>query len=162
MKFSKYNTIINKSGVIDLLKEVSYDYDTVDEYCTTSYMVYKIATEILHMDLYSEEYLYLFCFNTKMRLQSIFEVSHGTCDTSLARGREIFQKALLANAVNIILVHNHPSGDPHPSECDIALTKDMMNVGKIIGIELKDHIIIGSGPYISLYENGYIDKGVKV
>lgn len=107
MKFSKYNTIINKSGMIDLLKEVSYDYDTVDEYCTTSYMVHKIATEILHMDLYSEEYLYLFCFNTKMRLQSIFEVSHGTYDTSLARGREIFQKALLANAVNIILVHNH-------------------------------------------------------
>lgn len=144
--------------MIDLLKEVSYDCDTVNKYCTASYMVYKIATEILHMDLYSEEYLYLFCFNTKMGLQSIFEVSHGTCDTSLARGREIFQKALLTNAVNIILVHNHPSGDPHPSECDIALTKDIMN----IGIELKDHIIIGSDSYISLIENGYIDKEVKV
>lgn len=103
MKFSKYNTIINKSGMIDLLKEVSYDYDTVDEYCTTSYMVHKIATEILHMDLYSEEYLYLFCFNTKMRLQSIFEVSHGTCDTSLARMSYL---AMVGNNVTYVIIYH--------------------------------------------------------
>lgn len=161
MVFSKYNTIINKSGMIDLVKEVSYDCDIVKEYCTTSYMINKIATEVLHMDLYSEEYLYLFCFNTKMRLQSIFEVSHGTCDISLARGREIFQKALLANAVNIILVHNHPSGDPEPSKCDVDLTMNIMKIGKIIGIELKDHIIIGNGSYVSLYKNGYVNSEVK-
>ena len=92
-----------------------------------------------------------------MKLLSIFEVSHGTCDYSLARGREIFQKALIANAANIILVHNHPSGDPEPSECDINLTNNIIKIGKLIDIELNDHIIVGHDSYVSFRKRGLIN-----
>lgn len=157
MKFSKCNTILNRFGGLVSIRETTYEFDTADNYCNTPRIVYKVATELLHMNLYSEEYLYLFCFNTKMKLLSIFEVSHGTCDYSLARGREIFQKALIANAANIILVHNHPSGDPEPSECDINLTNNIIKIGKLIDIELNDHIIVGHDSYVSFRKRGLIN-----
>jgi DNA repair protein RadC len=69
--------------------------------------------------------------------------------------REVFQKALLANAVSIILMHNHPSGDPTPSRQDIEVTKKIADAGNLIGIELLDHIIVGDS-YTSLKEKGYV------
>ena len=70
--------------------------------------------------------------------------------------REIFQKALLAKAVSIIVLHNHPSGNSQPSAEDINVTKRMVEAGKIIGVEVLDHLIIGDGEYTSLKEKGYL------
>ena len=99
--------------------------------------------------------MYMLCLNTKLRLNGIFEVSHGNVNSSICSSREIFQKALLGNAVSIILIHNHPSGDCTPSREDIKVTEKLKEAGKIVGVEVLDHIIIGQS-YCSLKEKGYV------
>jgi DNA repair protein RadC len=93
--------------------------------------------------------------NTKNRIIGVFEVSHGTVNASLVTPREAFQKALLANAVSVIFMHNHPSGDCTASRQDIEITNRLVEAGKIIGIDVLDHIIVGDG-YSSLKEKGYM------
>lgn len=80
----------------------------------------------------------------------------GTVNASIASPREIFRCALRYDAVNIVLLHNHPSGNPKPSCEDIYVTKRISETGELIGIPLIDHIIIGDGRYISMKEKGYI------
>lgn len=97
--------------------------------------------------------MYMLCFNNKMILTSVFEISHGTVKMSVVSPREVFQKALLANAVAIVLLHNHPSGDCTPSKQDINVTKRLMEAGDIIGVNVLDHLVIGRPGYFSLKEN---------
>lgn len=85
-----------------------------------------------------------------------YEVSVGTVNTSIASPREIFIEALRVNAVNIILVHNHPSGNPSPSSEDVRITSTLMKAGELIGIHIIDHIIIGDNRFISFREQGII------
>lgn len=80
-------------------------------------------------------------------------VSIGALSTSLVHPREVFKGALLANAANIICLHNHPSGDPMPSQEDIAITRRLREAGNILGIELLDHIIIAGDTHHSMLEN---------
>jgi DNA repair protein RadC len=77
-------------------------------------------------------------------------VTTGTVNSSLLTPREIFLKAFSFHAVSIILVHNHPSGDPSPSRDDIDITQRIYDAGNLIGIQLLDHIIIGGGSYVSI------------
>ena len=102
-----------------------------------------------------EEYMYIMCMNTKNKVVGVFEISHGNVNSSVVGVREVYQKALLANAVSIIAIHNHPSGDCTPSREDIEITKRMAEAGKILGVELLDHLIIGDS-YCSLKEKGYL------
>lgn len=97
----------------------------------------------------------MICMNVKNVITSVFELSHGNVNSSIVGVREMFQKALLANAVSIIVMHNHPSGDCKPSREDIEVTKRMVEAGKILGVEVLDHIIIADG-YCSLKEKGYV------
>ena len=103
----------------------------------------------------AEEFLYILCLDNKGHLTGLFEASHGGVNASLFPIREIYQKALLLGAVNIVMTHNHPSGDPTPSAEDIAATNKLRAAGEIIGIGALDHIITGtiSGSYYSFTEN---------
>lgn len=83
-------------------------------------------------------------------------VSMGTADQSLVHAREVFGPALVIGATRVILVHNHPSGDLTPSPADVALTKDMKKAGKILDIELLDHVIMGDNSYSSMREGGFV------
>lgn len=103
-----------------------------------------------------QEQFHIMLFNTKQVLIRDLLISKGTVNASLAEPREIFIEALRYQAVSLILVHNHPSGDPSPSEEDICLTRRVRDAGQLIGIGLQDHVIIGDGTYISLKERGYI------
>ena len=94
--------------------------------------------------------------NTKLEMTSVFELSHGNVNSSIVSVREMFQKALLANAVSIILMHNHPSGDSTPSREDIQVTKRAKDAGDLLGVQVLDHIVIGRPGYSSLKEKGYI------
>lgn len=85
----------------------------------------------------------------------------GTVNATLVSPRELFLEALKKNAVSIILLHNHPSGDPTPSQEDILLTQRVRKAGNLIGIELLDHIIIGDNRYISLRKRGSF-AGIRV
>src|SRR5258707_1149970 len=99
--------------------------------------------------------------NTRHRLIRVEPVSQGTLDTILVHPREVFKAAIAANAAALVLVHNHPSGDPAPSEADIKVTRDLIRAGQLLKIEVLDHVIIGratverSKDYASLRELGY-------
>jgi DNA repair protein RadC len=99
--------------------------------------------------------------NTRKRLIRAAKISDGTLDTILVHPREVFKSAIAANAASIVLVHNHPSGDPTPSEADIKATRDLIRAGQLLKIEVLDHVIIGRATeqrakdYASLRELGY-------
>jgi len=98
---------------------------------------------------------YVLCLTTKMNLIGYHQMSRGALDATTMHPREVFKAAVLANAASIVLVHNHPSGDPSPSPDDLVLTARLKNGGQLLGIELLDHIIIGhNGLYVSLKEQG--------
>ena len=99
--------------------------------------------------------------NTRRRLIKTERISQGTLDTILVHARDVFRSAITANASAIVLVHNHPSGDPSPSEADIKVTRDLIRAGQLLKIELLDHVILGRATqerakdYASLRELGY-------
>ena len=99
--------------------------------------------------------------NTRRRLIGLETISQGTLDTLLVHPREVFKRAIAANASAVVLVHNHPSGDPTPSEADIKVTRDLIRAGQLLKIEVLDHVIIGrrtmerQKDYVSLRELGY-------
>lgn len=103
-----------------------------------------------------QEQFYVMLFNTRQGLIRDILISKGTVNASLASPREIFIEALRYQAVSLILVHNHPSGDPEPSMEDIALTKRVFEAGRLIGIHLQDHVVIGEHTYVSMKERGLL------
>lgn len=98
----------------------------------------------------AQEVLSLICLNTKGKIVSMLELTRGGLSSAQIHPREIYKSALLANAASIILVHNHPSGDPAPSPQDIEMTRKIKEAGELLGITLNDHIIIGDDDYCSL------------
>jgi len=107
------------------------------------------------------EHFHVLLVNTRRRLLRVEPVSQGTLDTLLVHPREVFRPAIAANAAAILLVHNHPSGDPTPSEADVKVTRDLIRAGQMLKIELLDHVILGRKTverpkdYASLRELGY-------
>ena len=110
--------------------------------------------DLRHKD---REYLVLIMLDSKCRLISEKTMTVGTVNASLISAREIYIEAVKKQAVNIVLLHNHPSGDSTPSTQDIYSTKKVIEAGRILGISLIDHIIIGDNNYVSLKERGIID-----
>ena len=102
------------------------------------------------------ECVVLACLDTKGELIGEKMISQGSVKMSLVSPREIFMEALRLEAVNIILLHNHPSGDPNPSDCDVSLTEKLLDAGKQLDIPLLDHIIIGDNKYFSFKEANLI------
>ena len=90
------------------------------------------------------EEFHILCLNTKNAIDAVFKITRGTLDASLVHPRDVFKAAILANASSVILVHNHPSGDSTPSREDIAVTDRLKESGKILGIDILDHIVYGS------------------
>jgi DNA repair protein RadC len=111
--------------------------------------------------LYNVEHFQVVLLNTRRKLIRIEEISQGTLDTILVHPREVFKLAIAANASAIVLVHNHPSGDPTPSEADIKVTRDLIRAGQLLKIDVLDHIILGKRTperprdFVSLRERGY-------
>lgn len=113
-------------------------------------------TVMEEMRYLKKECLKMIILNTKNMVISVKDVSVGNLNSSIVHPREIFIEAIRASGASIIMCHNHPSGDPAPSQEDISVTKRIFEAGKIIGIDLIDHIIIGDGKYISLKERNII------
>jgi len=115
------------------------------------------------------EDIYAICGAMTRRRQEVFRVllldarhrvlrkvtaSIGTIDSALVHPRDVFREAIRRNAAAVVLVHNHPSGDPKPSRDDIELTKRLARAGEILGICVLDHVIVAAGEYVSLRERG--------
>ncbi len=96
----------------------------------------------------------MLALDTKNKVIGIFEISSGSLNASIIHPRDVFQRAILCNAASVILVHNHPSGDPTPSPEDIALTKKLVEAGRVMDITVLDHVICGESKYVSLRERG--------
>ncbi len=111
--------------------------------------------------VYQVEHFQVVLLNTRRRLISVEKISQGTLDTILVHPREVFKTAIAAGASAIVLAHNHPSGDPTPSEADIKVTRELIRAGQLLKIEVLDHVILGrrtearDEDYVSLKELGY-------
>ena len=111
--------------------------------------------------LLNVEHFQVVLLNTRRKLIRVEQISQGTLDTILVHPREVFKSAIAANASAAVLVHNHPSGDPTPSEADIKVTRDLIRAGQLLKIDLLDHVIIGkrtaerAKDFVSLRELGY-------
>jgi len=105
---------------------------------------------------YDREAVVVMALDTKNKINSITVASLGSLNSSIVHPREIFKTAILSNASSIIIGHNHPSGNDLPSKEDISVTLRIKESGKILGIDLLDHIIIGDDNYTSLKEKGML------
>jgi len=103
-----------------------------------------------------KEHFKVLLLNTKNHVLSREEISVGSLNASIVHPREIFNAPLRKSAASIILVHNHPSGDPSPSQEDLEVTRRLADAGQILGIAVRDHIIIGDGCYFSFKEKGLL------
>ena len=153
MRIRKYKTMLTEDGLAALEIEKTNNYP--EKKLDNAGKVVDMINKLYELYRQTEEYVYLVCFNTKQKVNGVFEVSHGSVSCSICQPREIFQKAILTNASSIIILHNHPSQDPVPSKEDIEVYDRLKEIGKIMGIAVLDSIVIG-GPYsyYSMKEEG--------
>jgi DNA repair protein RadC len=104
----------------------------------------------------AKEHFKLILLNTRNRVTGIFTVSIGTLNASLVHPREVFRMAIQHAASSVVLAHNHPSGDPEPSDDDIALTRRLCESGRLLGIEVIDHIVVAGDAFISFKARGIL------
>ena len=102
------------------------------------------------------EVFYALYLDTKGRLLFEAEISRGTLSSSLVHPREVFAPALSRRAAAVLVAHNHPSGDPEPSADDRTTTRRLQRAGRLLGVELLDHLILGSGRFVSFLEEGWL------
>ena len=105
-----------------------------------------------------KEHFILLLLDSRHRVLRVAEISVGTLDMSVVHPRETFREAILANAAAIILAHNHPSGDTAPSREDLELTRRLTEAGRLMGIPVLDHLIVGAGKFLSLRSAGFIEE----
>jgi DNA repair protein RadC len=106
------------------------------------------------MDLLDQEHLRVLLLNTKNQVLAMPEIYKGNVNSTLVRVGELFREAIREGCPALIVVHNHPSGDPTPSRDDVEMTRQMVEAGQLLGIDVLDHIVIGRQSYISLRERG--------
>jgi DNA repair protein RadC len=102
----------------------------------------------------SQEHLAIVCLDNRNRVTGIETVYKGTVNTITIRAAEIFQAAVRRGAVSIIVCHNHPSGDPTPSPEDVRVTQNLVRAGKLMDVEVVDHLVVGCSRFVSLKERG--------
>lgn len=139
--FSKVVLVKEKGAMYDVQKKIGSSYDA-----------YKAITEITKVQEEAQEVFGILILNTTHKIVAVHEISRGTLNASMVHPREVFKPAVLHNAAAIVCFHNHPSGEPKPSKEDIETTNRLVEAGKIMGIEVLDHIIVGDDKYTSLKE----------
>lgn len=134
-------------------KEAPYGYG---DGLTSPNEVAKLAIDVLKMGQFAEEYMYLVALSTKNQINGLAEIGHGILNNMLVHPREVYKYAISMNAASIILIHNHPSGNPTPSIEDIEITRRLKEAGDLLGIQLLDHVIVADGGFVSMKERGII------
>jgi len=139
--FSRVVLVKEKGAMYDVQKKIGSSYDA-----------YKAITEITKVQEEAQEVFGILILNATHKIVAVHEISRGTLNASMVHPREVFKPAVLHNAAAIVCFHNHPSGEPKPSKEDIETTNRLVEAGKIMGIEVLDHIIVGDDKYTSLKE----------
>lgn len=145
---------------LQVIKEKEYEYSCISVQklgCPDDLM--QICSKTLELTKEPEEVFGMITLDTKNNITGYFEVSRGTINSSMVHPREVFKRAILQNASSVVFIHNHPSGEAEPSHEDIVLTNRLEECGRILGIKLLDHIIIGDEDrenYYSFKEEGML------
>ena len=146
----EYGTEINDAYRTIVVKNREIEYGSI---CYDSpEKIFSMMNSVFRLDKLAEEYVYMLCLNTKCRLIGVFEISHGTVDSSLLSPRDVFMKALMVGAYSIVIVHNHPSGDVTMSKEDYDAFQRLKKSAELIGVRLLDFLIIGRCAYLSSAE----------
>ena len=106
------------------------------------------------MGFLDQEHLRELLLTTKNEVRGVHEIYKGNVNASMVRASELLRPAVRENCPSIIVVHNHPSGDPTPSAEDILITRDIVSAGKLLDIEVLDHVVIGQQGYVSMKDKG--------
>jgi len=136
---------------LKMIREEITDYDGIED--NEDWTLNSVDNVVRFLTTYAglhEEPEEVFCvigLNTKHKLTDFWVVSRGSLNESLVTPREAFKRLIIGNSLACILAHSHPSGDVTPSPCDMKMTKRMTDAGKLLGIEVLDHVIIGDGFY---------------
>lgn len=118
--------------------------------------VYDLMAPVVEVEFTESFYMLPLDAMHRIKHQGWVPITRGILNSSLVHAREVFRAALVANAYSIILVHNHPSGDPIPSASDLEVTRQLVDAGKLLGIDVIDHVIIGDGRFVSFAESGLL------
>lgn len=129
-----------------LVKENSRNCPEIPHLGNPQIIAYMMNTEY-HASVLTEEYMWMIALDNKNKCIGVFNISHGIVNAALITPREIFIRLCLCGATNFVLVHNHPSGDCTPSKEDIHTTEQIRQCGKLMNINLLDHVIVGDGYY---------------
>lgn len=151
MRINFYDTKITEEHQTVLVKEKAINYSI--ERFDKPQLITDLMNQMFDLRNVGEEHCYVLAMNTKCRIIGVFFLSKGTVNRSFVGVREVFMRALLIGASHIILLHNHPSKDCHPSMEDIALTQRMEEAGSFLGVPLTDHIIVGGDNFYSFKEH---------
>lgn len=150
MRINFYEARLSEDERIMLVKEKGVNYEAGK--LNNPENIVLMMRRLLHIQQMAEEYCYMIALNSSCRPLGVFLISKGTVNASLITPRELYIRALLAGAVQIVLCHNHPSGNAVPSRQDMEITQKIKEAGELINISLADHIIIGSDSYLSFKE----------
>lgn len=143
MKYAKYELVMKRCKVHE--SKIEYMITAPEDACS-------FATKIMKLHEKPQEVFAIAMLDCKGEIIGYSEISQGDLTQSIVHPREVYKPAIIQNAAAIIAFHNHPSGNPEPSDEDIAITKRLKEAGEIIGIKLFDHIIVGYNRYTSLAE----------
>lgn len=152
MRITKYSTFLNEDKTPYIIKESSKNYPSIQNLDNPA-KIFSAMNEIYDARKQTEEHIWMIALTTKCRPIGFFEISHGTVDSGITSPREIFMRLCLCGAVDFVLIHNHPSGDPTPSIEDIQTTDRIKKCSDLMNISLLDHIVIGDW-YYSFKEKG--------
>ena len=157
MNVNRYSVAMDESGRNILVRDSASDYPCIDR-LDSSEGVAQLMRDVFELQCRAEEYIYLIGRRANGSPIGFFEVSHGTYNGAPISPREVLIRALLCGAANMLIVHNHPSGDIKPSRADDEVTDSIRAAAELIGIGLCDHIIIGGWSYYSYRANGKLEK----
>lgn len=151
MRIKKYGMRLDENKHPVLVEEKTTNY--VAESVSTPKDIAKMCNEVFGLKDMAEEHVYAISMNAKCKVNGVFELSHGSGQQALLASRELFMRLLLSGATQFAVVHNHPSGDPTPSNADLQVTRKLYEASKLMDIEFTDHIILGDdGAFCSLRE----------
>ena len=148
---------------VSLLNELAIRYEVETrperspeaEQISTSKQVFDLLRA--EMSPLAQEQVRVLLLDRQLRVVGQRTIYQGNAYSALVRAAEVFRPAIVESAPSIIIAHNHPSGDATPSPADINLTKDLVEVGKLLGVELLDHVVIGDGTFASIKNGGFLD-----
>ena len=157
MRITKYSLGMTPEKTNMLIKENATNYAGCDN-LTVPWKVADMMRSVFNLGNMAEEYFYVLALNAKCKPIGIFEISHGESTFSYVDPKAVFSRLLLCGSPIWIAVHNHPSGDCTPSQADIELTNRLYKGGKLLNIQLVDHIIISNEDFFSFREHDMLNE----